>query len=293
MSIAQISIAFVARGGLIVAVTLIMGVLGEIGFRMADGYVLAKVELPDEPPRPREKPLADFVARLPHDNSVNPAWIDASPPPLNAAQPPAEMRAQRIAALDRQTLPATLYRQWNSHYVANLGCIPNGHLWDGPPPLRVFDAPDPISQPIYRQPLNTTTPHGLVTNRFGWRGPDLPIDKPAGTIRIAFVGASTTIGAHWDPFSYPEYVVHWLNLWAASTRIPVRFDGINAGREGLISTSSAAIVRQELLPMEVDLVVNYEGANQFSLANLIDVQVPPPVEIQSLAPRAWADRAII
>jgi hypothetical protein len=49
---------------------------------------------------------------------------------------------------------------------------------------------------------------------FGWRGPEIPLDKPAGTIRIAFVGASTTVGLFDLPFSYPEYVVHWLNLWA-------------------------------------------------------------------------------
>lgn len=126
----------------------------------------------------------------------------------------------------------------------------------------MFDSPEPGGQPPFRYPLARTLPGGLTTNRFGWRGPEIPLDKPPGTIRLAFVGASTTVGLSNLPYSYPEYVVHWLNLWAQRTGAAARFDGINAGREGLISTGIAAVVRQELLPAEPDLVVYYEGANQ-------------------------------
>jgi hypothetical protein len=87
--------------------------------------------------------------------------------------------------------------------------------------------------------------------------------KPPGTIRIAFVGASTTVGAYTHPFSYPEHVGHWLNRWAVARGWPYRFEAINAGRTGIDSHSIAAIVRQELVPVEPDLVVYYEGSNQF------------------------------
>jgi len=43
----------------------------------------------------------------------------------------------------------------------------------------------------------------------------------------------------------------------------VSFDVINAGREGVLSNSIAAIVRHEVLPLAPDFVVYYEGANQF------------------------------
>jgi hypothetical protein len=60
---------------------------------------------------------------------------------------------------------------------------------------------------------------------------------------------------------------------------------INAGREGINSRSLPAIVRQEILPVEPDLVYyDYDGANQFwpgnfvmtAVANLHPSVQPPP-----------------
>jgi len=45
------------------------------------------------------------------------------------------------------------------------------------------------------------------------------------------------------PFSHPELFGHWLNMWAASRHLDVRFEVLNAGRESVISTDIAAIVR--------------------------------------------------
>src|SRR6185295_20298650 len=103
----------------------------------------------------------------------------------------------------------------------------------------------------------------------------------------AFVGASTTVGHHSLPFSYPEYVIHWLNLWAARSGQPVRFDGINAGREGLISASIAAIVRQEIVAAEPDLVVYYEGANQFWFGDLLDPPTQRPLVVPHRPTGLW------
>ena len=58
------------------------------------------------------------------------------------------------------------------------------------------------------------------------------------------------------------------NEWGLS--FDVRFDGINAGRNGLGSSDIAAIVRGEILPAEPDLVVYYEGSNQFDLRDTIN-----------------------
>jgi hypothetical protein len=218
--------------------------------------------------------------------------IDESPPPLRNRKPPdPELLALRRAAVGRPVIEIDLYRQWNSRYLPKGCAAADQVLASLPPPLFVFDPPEENEQPIYRFLPDVTTPLGLVTNRFGWRGPDVPLDKPARTIRIAFVGASTTVGAHDFPFSYPELVIHWLNVWAAHAGRRVRFDGINAGREGLASPSFAAIVRQELLPMEPDLVVYYEGANQFSMSSLTGK--PPPTIPRTLTNEAglWNDIA--
>ena len=109
---------------------------------------------------------------------------------------------------------------------------------------------------------NISPPGWFVTNRFGWRGPDLTLEKPPNTIRIAFVGASTTISS--APVSHPEFIGYWLNLWLKSRGLPYRIEVINAGRTGIDSSSIAAIVRQELVPVDTDIVVYYEGANQFA-----------------------------
>lgn len=82
--------------------------------------------------------------------------------------------------------------------------------------------------------------------------------------------------------------MHWLNVWAEKSGRTVRFDGINAGREGIPSTDIAAIVRQEVRPAEPDLVVYYEGANQFLYVDTprtpgTNVPLPTPGDLR----RRW------
>jgi hypothetical protein len=282
----------VAPGVLFVVATGVAVALAEGASRLLEGMPLTAVLLPALAPLPPERSLGGLVHDLPHVEGLDPAWIEESPPPLSNRGPVApELVAIRRAAGGRIALESNLYRQWNARYVAGAGCAPDGLLRQLPPPLLVFDPPEPNLQPIYRFPLGVTTPLGLITNRFGWRGPEIPLDKPPRTIRLAFIGASTTVGAHEFPFSYPELVVHWLNVWAERTGERVRFDGINAGREGLHSTAIAAIVRQELVATEPDLVVYYEGANQFSFANLIDIPVAPRNMTPPYPPGLWNDLA--
>jgi len=99
--------------------------------------------------------------------------------------------------------------------------------------------------------------------------------KPSKTIRIAFLGASTTINHPNFPFSYPERVVYWLNRFAQANHFDVRFEVLNSGREGLTSQDVTAIVRDELLPLDPDLAVYYEGANEFLwVLDLISPHIP-------------------
>jgi hypothetical protein len=83
------------------------------------------------------------------------------------------------------------------------------------------------------------------------------------------------VNAHDYPFSYPELIGKWLNLWAASRGVGVRFEALNAGREGMTSTDIEAIVRTEVLPLRPDLVVYYEGANQFVARAMVKEPVLP------------------
>src|SRR5262249_2428994 len=51
--------------------------------------------------------------------------------------------------------------------------------------------------------------------------------------------------------------------WASARHPTVSFDIVNAAREGISSRSTAAIVQQEVAPVRPDLVVYYEGSNEF------------------------------
>jgi hypothetical protein len=246
----------------------------ELGLRLLDGQPLWQLTLP--PARTVAPPTAvgldpQIGGALPAE--IDPLWIDAEPPPF--PKPPTDFRLEKRARLwsDPTTKWYETFRIWNRSMVRSLACRPESIFQRLPQPLLVFDSPD--RRVPYRYLPSRTLPGGLMTNRFGWRGPDLPLDKPLQTVRLAFVGASTTVGLWGMPFSYPEYVVHWLNLWAARAGFAVRFDGINAGREGIDSGSIAGVTRDEVLPLEPDMVVYYEGANQSLCMHRVVVPRPP------------------
>src|SRR5262249_49378491 len=79
------------------------------------------------------------------------------------------------------------------------------------------------------------------------------------TVRIVFVGASTTAEPQGYPWSGAELVGAWLDRWAADRKLGVTFEVLNAGRESLRSADIAAVVRLEVVPLHPDLVFYYEG----------------------------------
>ena len=253
-------------------------VMVEAAVRVVDGYGLTSIRLVSRTAAARASvsdagkwldpnQAASYVATLPAAPGVDRAWFTLMPEPRSAGpvDPDLDARYRTYPGFEL----ASVY-DWNLAFARNVVCEGDGsshpylaerlrHLDD----LFVFDSQDGRPYPTYRFLRNARYPSGLVTDAFGWRGPDIPLNKPAGRVRIAFVGASTTAGAHADALSYPEYLGPWLERWAQSRGWPVTFDIVNAGREGVLSTSIAAIVRSELAPVRPDLVVYYEGTNQF------------------------------
>ncbi|MBX9947248.1 MAG: hypothetical protein K2Y40_24460 [Reyranella sp.] len=216
---------------------------------------------------------------IPRAVGVERAWYFSAPPPLpNRGKVPDEwhelVRRVEQSGVTAGTRRADMFKAWNTALVGDPCAHP--YLRDAPGRLFVYDPPDGSRHPPYRFLANTTTPAGLVTNAYGFRGPPVPFVRAPRTVRIAFVGASTTVSSHHLPYSYPEYIGHWLNLWAASKKLDLRFEVLNAGRESVNSTDIATIVGQELAPLRPDLVVYYEGANQFSLRTVVPDLPPPP-----------------
>jgi hypothetical protein len=241
-------------------------VAGEVALRALDGYVVFSLALRRSESRLQLQARQDSRPDLRHVGAVglapgvDPAWYGLDPPAIRRFPVDAAMRARFEKY---PTDPWGAFMAWNPEYLKIALCSGNAtgsmSLLDD---FYVYDPVEPGPHPIFRHLPNASPPGWFVTNRFGWRGPDLTLEKPPQTIRIAFVGASTTVSS--GPFSHPEFIGHWLNLWVESQRLPYRVEVINAGRTGIESTSIAAVVRQEVLPVDPDMVVYYEGANHFA-----------------------------
>ena len=269
----------VGNGLLVVLSLLLTTMVAEATVRVIDGYPLFADWLPDKIDRRIDDKDIDRIVRAP---GVDRAWFFHDPPPLpNRTPVPDEwMRLQfgveHPPDYDRLTFRPVdyLFKAWNSEFVRD-PCSKAGFRGvQG----RFYTYPslDGLQVPRYRYLPNVTTPLGLVTNQIGWRGPPLEFRRAEKTVRIVFIGASTTVGNHSFPFSYPELVGNWLNVWAEARNLGVRFEALNAGRESINSTDNAAIVRTEVLPLRPDLVVYFEGANQFDLQTMVDRVVAMP-----------------
>jgi len=211
-----------------------------------------------------------YVTQLPVAPGTDRHWFIDDPPPLPNRAPASGERMERYKDYERRGLfgPQADY-VWNRRFIESSFCAPNSQFQNYPNKIMVFDPPAGNPHPRYRFPPNTNTASGLVTNAFGLRGRPITLAKPPKTVRIAYVGASTTINNHNFPFSYPERVAYWLDRFAEANHLDVRFEALNAGREGLNSEDMPAIVHDELLPLDPDLAVYYEGANQFPSAHAL------------------------
>ena len=239
----------------------VAAVAAEGAFRWIDGYRLTSWSLQQAADTPQRSIEIDRTSRttVPLAPGVDPAWFDLDPAVRPRVPIDEELRVRAEAYPEDSITPFLVF---NRRYVEERVCAGSdafGRLRD----VYVFDPVEPTQYPTFRHLPHVNPPGWFPTNNFGWRGPDVSPRKPAGTIRIAFVGASTTVDAFGVPFSHPELVEHWLNLWMRTNKRSYRVEVINAGRTGIDSSSIAAIVRQELAPLDVDLVVFYEGANQF------------------------------
>lgn len=252
--------------------------LAELATRMIDKLPLFALVLPRVGGTLGSDTTANHLDKLPKANGATRELFAGDPPPLpNRSIPSEEWRtlerqisdgtAQGGARTDNPFQDWDMFKAWNSAFVGDV-CA-HSYLKGAPGQLYVYDPPNGERRPVFRFLPNATTPRGLVTNEFGWRGPPVPFARTAKTIRIVFVGASTTGEVHGYPFSGAEYVGNWLNQWATAQRLDVRFEVLNAGRESVNSTDIAAIVRQEVAPLRPDLVVYYEGGNQLDLSTVV------------------------
>ncbi len=267
--------------GILIVISLAIAlVVAEIFFRVNDGYSLAHAHLvatkkQDKLQQQTESQASgiDIAARhlkeIPLAKGVKQQWFYENPPalPNRKAHPDDYLvkRKQSVAKFSSGGLGTNYV--WNINFVLDKVCnnsktysefFPSG-LQD----INVFKPLHYTPFPRFRYLSSVTSPAGLVTNQYGFRGRPISYDKPSKTIRIAFVGASTTVSAYAYPFVYPAFVTNWLNMWAKEQGLDVKFEAINAGRSGTNSDDFAAVVQNELVYLHPDIIFYYEGSNQF------------------------------
>ena len=141
---------------------------------------------------------------------------------------------------------AVRIRQWLQH--GNPGAAP-------------FElATDPATGLAIPKPGHATG--AIRINRDGFRSPDLSREKPPGTIRLAFLGGSTTFCAEVssNEATWPDQVTR--SLRARHPGVP--FDYLNAGVPGYGLGSIRTTLERRIAPFHPDVVVLYEATNDMA-----------------------------
>ena len=137
-----------------------------------------------------------------------------------------------------------------------------------------------VDQDLGLRVLKPNTELGNIKiNSRGFRSPEIEVPKPAGTIRVGFLGASTTYCAEVssNQATWPHLVVTQLREAFPG----VRFDYINAGVPGYGVGSSLKMLNSRVAELEPDVLLIYHATNDLSgisrnLARTQGVIAPSP-----------------
>jgi hypothetical protein len=116
-----------------------------------------------------------------------------------------------------------------------------------------------------RLPVPHSTQGKIRINSRGFRSPEIPVPKPPGTVRLAFLGSSTTYDPYVDDTSAWPYLV----TQAIQAAYPTcHVDYINAGVPGFSSPHMLTYYRAYMSTLEPDIVVLLPTDTRVALSNL-------------------------
>jgi hypothetical protein len=116
-----------------------------------------------------------------------------------------------------------------------------------------------------RLPVPNSTQGKIQINSHGFRGPEIPVPKPPGTVRLAFLGSSTTYDLYVDnASSWPHLVTQAIQAAYPTCHV----DYINAGIPGFSSPHMLTYYRAYVSKLEPDIVVLLPTDTSVALSNL-------------------------
>jgi hypothetical protein len=242
-------------------------VSAEVARRILDGYYVWRAGLVKNPYSTdltwsEERPAEALLRTIDLDIEADRSWFYDRPAPPPAPGPPTWIDARRV-----RYDPEANY-VWNASRIGDLTFRAYLAKHKGLDEVFTFRTPGNYAFPTYRFYPDLQSGHGR-TNRFGWRGGPIEVEKPSNVIRIGVLGDSTTN-------DYPAMVEHWLNRWSQERRLGMRFEVMNAARPGTGAWDAAAIFEWELTPTAPDYVIVYGFGNGIHLADAL-IKIPPGI----------------
>ncbi len=113
-----------------------------------------------------------------------------------------------------------------------------------------------LSPPGYIWLSQPNTPY---TDRYGFRLPEIPYQKPADKVRVAFLGGSTTHGGYRP---YPERAIRIINQAIGTNR----YEMLNVACSSYSTHQSVKALDRWVLPRKPDIAFVYHGWNDAFLA---------------------------
>jgi hypothetical protein len=240
----------------------------EGGWRLDIATLTGRPAAPPDPNRARESERA-LLATVTYQKGVDPAWFFL--PPASIEKPASSMLRVRTAANPEGQQQQNYL--WNDALLSH----PDANLVRLLRRLKIatlfaFPSFDGSVNPPYRlYPDNDYRPTPWITNHWGWLSPEVTVKKPSRTIRVGIVGDSTSHNR------YGFYLQGFLDAWARAHGLDIRFEVMNAARQGLGFEDEMAALKYELGPMGLDYVYEYFAPNfSLSLQQMVAFATLPP-----------------
>ena len=153
-------------------------------------------------------------------------------------------------------------------------------------------APIDYDGTLYRHKPNFDLDLGsfrLVTNSLGFRGPEVSVDKPPGTVRILVLGDSVAFG--WGVDDEATFLRRFEQQLATQLGKPVEV--INTGHPMYDSVQELALLRDEGLRLQPDLVILVYVTNDIEptrdvVEQAIAGKQPDPAEQVAIVDDTWS-----